>query len=66
MNKEILKGKWNQLKGKATAQWGKLTDNELTETNGDFDKMVGLIQEKYGYEKEKAERQVNDFLDNHR
>ena len=41
MNSDELKGKWNQLKGSAKSQWGKLTDDDLTQVEGDRDKLVG-------------------------
>ena len=53
MNKDILKGKWNQLKGSIKEKWGQLTDDELDQINGDYDQLVGTIQERYGKEKEK-------------
>ena len=65
MNKETLKGQWNQLKGEAKIQWGKLTDDDLDKIDGNFEKIVGKLQEKYGYNKERAEREARDFLDKH-
>jgi uncharacterized protein YjbJ (UPF0337 family) len=62
VNTEQLKGNWNQLKGKAKQQWGKLTDDDLMRVEGNQDELVGRIQERYGIAKEEAERQVNDFL----
>lgn len=61
MNSDELKGKWKQLKGSAKAQWGKLTDDELTEIEGNQDKLVGKIQEKYGVAREEAEEQVKNW-----
>jgi uncharacterized protein YjbJ (UPF0337 family) len=61
MNSDELKGKWNQLKGSAKSQWGKLTDDELTQIEGDRDKLVGKIQEKYGVAREEAEKQVKEW-----
>lgn len=61
MNSDEMKGKWNQLKGSAKSQWGKLTDDDLTQVEGDRDKLVGKIQEKYGIAREEAEKQVNDW-----
>lgn len=62
MNKDIIQGKWNQLKGEVKVQWGKLTDDELNEINGNYDKVVGKLQEKYGYNKDRAEKEANDFF----
>jgi uncharacterized protein YjbJ (UPF0337 family) len=54
MNKDIFKGKWNQVKGEVKKQWGDLTDDELDRIEGSYDKMVGKLQERYGYNKQKA------------
>lgn len=62
MNKDIIKGKWNQIKGEAKSQWGKLTDDELDQIDGNYDKMVGKLQEKYGYQKEQAEKEAERFF----
>jgi len=62
MNKDILKGKWNQIKGSIKKKWGQLTDDELDQINGDYDKLVGKLQERYGKNKEEAEKEVNEYL----
>ena len=62
MNLDQLKGKWEQLKGEAKVQWGKLTDDDLDQIAGSAQKLTGRIQERYGYEKERAEREVDEFL----
>jgi uncharacterized protein YjbJ (UPF0337 family) len=62
MNKDILQGKWNQIKGNLRNRWGKLTDNDLERIHGDMEKFIGVIQERYGYKREQAEREVNQFL----
>jgi len=62
MNKDILSGKWKQLKGQAKMRWGKLTDDELDMMTGKSEELIGKIQEKYGYTREEAEREVQDFI----
>jgi uncharacterized protein YjbJ (UPF0337 family) len=62
MNTEILQGKWHQLKGSAKAQWGKLTDNELDMVDGNAEKLVGLVQERYGYARQRAQEEVDSFF----
>ena len=62
MNADILKGKWKQIQGEAKRWWGDLTDDELTRVEGDQDKLVGLLQERYGYTKEKAEAEIDRRL----
>ena len=61
MNWDRIEGNWKQMTGSVKAQWGELTDNEITEAEGNRDKLVGKIQERYGIAKDEAERQVDDF-----
>ena len=62
MNTDVLQGKWKQLKGEVKRQWGKLTDDELDMIEGNKDKLVGMVQERYGYARDQAAREVDDFL----
>jgi len=62
MNTDILAGKWKQIQGDAKKQWGKLTDDDLLVVEGQKDKLVGLVQERYGYAHEQAEQEVDDFI----
>ena len=64
MNKDTLEGQWKQLRGKVREKWGELTDDELDQIAGKRDQLIGKIQEKYGYTREKAEQEVDDFLEN--
>ncbi len=61
MNKAEISGNWKQLKGKAKEQWGKLTDDDMTVIEGKRDQLVGKIQERYGYAKDQAEKEVSDW-----
>ena len=62
MNTDVMKGKWLQLKGEVRRQWGTLTDDDLDQIEGNSEKMVGKLQERYGWARNDAEREVNDFL----
>ena len=62
MNSDILKGKWTQVKGEVRSKWGKLTDDDLTQIEGETEKMIGKLQERYGYGRERAEKELDDFL----
>jgi uncharacterized protein YjbJ (UPF0337 family) len=58
MNKDQIAGNWEQLKGSVREQWGKLTDDQLTEIKGNRQQLAGKIQEAYGVAKEEAEEQI--------
>ncbi len=59
MNWDQIQGKWTQMKGSVKQQWGKLTDDDLEVIAGSKDKLVGRLQERYGIQKEEAQRQLD-------
>ncbi|MBU7319727.1 CsbD family protein [Paenibacillus oleatilyticus] len=59
MDTNVLKGKWRQLKGEAQKQWGKFTDDDLDVINGEKEKLLGKLQEKYGHTKEAAQEEYD-------
>ena len=59
----ILEGRWKQLKGEAKRMWGKLTDDDLDRSAGNRDKLVGSLQERYGWEKAVAESKFDNWVD---
>lgn len=63
MNRDVLAGKWKQLKGTIKERWGELTDDELDRVAGRYDKLAGLLQERYGWAKDRAERELDQLLD---
>lgn len=66
MNPDVLKGRWNQVKGDIRTKWGKLTDDDLMQIQGDAQKMIGKLQERYGLKREQAEKDLNEFLSQRR
>jgi uncharacterized protein YjbJ (UPF0337 family) len=58
MNKDVFEGKWKQIRGEAKVWWGKLTDDDLDQTAGEFEKFVVVLQERYGYSREQAEEEI--------
>jgi uncharacterized protein YjbJ (UPF0337 family) len=66
MDANILKGKWMQLKGSVREKWGQLTDDDVDRVGGSVERLVGLIQERYGYAKQQAEAEVDSFLARYR
>jgi uncharacterized protein YjbJ (UPF0337 family) len=61
MNDDVLGGMWKQIKGNVKATFGKLTDDDLTEVEGNSEAMLGKLQERYGYTRADAEKAWNDF-----
>ena len=59
---DVIKGKWKELKGEARQQWGKLTDDDWQQVAGEKDKLVGKLQQRYGWSKEEAERNADDYF----
>src|SRR5215831_9340316 len=65
MNQDILAGKWKQMRGELKTWWGKLTDDDFDRIGGQKDKLIGLLQERYGYTREQAEQEVERRLQEH-
>ena len=63
MNNDILKGKWNQFKGEVKKEWGKLTNDDVDMINGEYDKLVGRIQERYGRSREEVREEVDRYFE---
>ena len=61
MNKDIISGMWTQLKGKAQATWGDLTDDDLQVAEGNAEYLAGRLQERYGWAKDRAQDEVRRF-----
>lgn len=62
MNKDILMGRWKEIRGEVKMQWGRLTDDDLTEVAGMEDMLLGMLQKHYGYARDEAERHYLDFM----
>ena len=61
MNWTTMKGQWKEFKGRVKEKWGKLSDDDLDVIGGKKDQLVGKIQQRYGCEKEQAEKEVDEF-----
>jgi uncharacterized protein YjbJ (UPF0337 family) len=63
MNQDIAEGKWKQVKGSMKTWWGKLTDDDVEQISGNWEKLVGKLQEKYGYNRDQAEKECKSRID---
>lgn len=62
MNWEEIRGNWSELKGKLRTQWGKLTDQDIEYIGGARDRLIGALKQRYGYEKERALKEADDWI----
>ena len=62
MNSDIISGNWKEIKGKVTQQWGNITNDDITHMHGTHDELEGLLQKKYGYEKDAAQKEIDNFI----
>ena len=61
MNNDQFKGQWKQFKGELKSKWGDLTDDDLLEAEGDYDKFLGVVQKRYGDKKEELKNWAEDW-----
>ena len=65
MNWDQIQGQWKQFTGNVQTQWGKLTNDDMDVIEGDRERLAGRIQERYGIQKEEAEREIDEWLKRH-
>lgn len=58
MNNDIFAGQWKEMRGSLRSWWGELTDDDFERIGGQKDKLIGVLQEKYGHTRDQAEREV--------
>jgi uncharacterized protein YjbJ (UPF0337 family) len=61
MNRDQVEGNWTEIKGKIKKKWGKLTDDELAQSEGKRDELIGRIQKHYGDTRENIEKQYDEL-----
>ena len=64
MNSDIAEGKWKQLKGQIQEKWGDLTDSDLERAEGNSDRFIGVLQERYGLARDEAKKQFEELKRN--
>jgi len=66
MNKDHFKGYWTQFKGELKKQWGKFTDDDLMQIEGDYDKFNGKLQERYADRKDDVSRWADKWFESYK
>ena len=61
MNQDIIAGNWKQLKGRIQAKWGDLTDDDFQVAQGNSEYLAGKLQERYGWDRDRAQTEVDEF-----
>jgi uncharacterized protein YjbJ (UPF0337 family) len=65
MGQDVFKGQWKQLRGKVKEWWGDLTEDDVQRIDGSQDRLVGALQQRYGYAKDRAlteiQRRIDEF-----
>jgi uncharacterized protein YjbJ (UPF0337 family) len=59
VNNNIFEGQWKKMRGRGRVWWGKLTHDDLEKVGGHYEKLIGLLQEKYGLTQKQAENEFN-------
>lgn len=62
MNADMANARWDEMRGDVQQKWGRLTNSDLDQVQGQLNKLVGLIEDRYGYSPRKAQAEVNRFL----
>lgn len=62
MNSDELQGKWKQLRGSVRQQFGRLTDSDVEMIAGQRDRLIGKLQERYGYLREEAQKKADEWM----
>jgi uncharacterized protein YjbJ (UPF0337 family) len=65
MNKDQFSGSWLQFKGELKKKWGRFTDDDLLEAEGNYDKFLGVVQKRYGDQKEEVTRWADEWYSKH-
>jgi len=61
MNWDRIEGNWKQFTGNVKTQWGKLTDDDIAQINGNREALEGKLQERYGIAKDEVKKQVDTW-----
>jgi uncharacterized protein YjbJ (UPF0337 family) len=62
MNWDRVEGNWKEFRGKVQQKWGKLTDSDLEFVKGKRLELAGRLQQRYGYAKDQADKEIDTWL----
>ena len=59
MNEDVFTGRWKEMRGMLRSWWANLTDDDIDWIGGEKDRLIGLVQQKYGYSRDQAQDEVD-------
>jgi uncharacterized protein YjbJ (UPF0337 family) len=59
VDQQVLKGQWNEVRGKLKEKWGQLTDDDIKAFEGTTDNLIGRIQRRTG----ETRKAIEGFLE---
>jgi len=60
---DVLKGRWQQLKGNVRQRWGELTDDDLTQIDGSREALEGRLRARYGHDEARIRKEVDEWYE---
>jgi uncharacterized protein YjbJ (UPF0337 family) len=57
-----LAGHWEDLRHQLRSWWDRLTEADLAQIGGQRDRLISLLQQRYGYTRERAQQEVDQRL----
>lgn len=61
MNRDTIEGSWREVKGRIQARWGKLTNDEIDQIDGNYEMLCGKLQKAYGMSRDEADKMLKDL-----
>ncbi len=58
-----IQGNWKQIVGGVKQEWGKLTDDDVAQADGQLIALAGKIQDRYGITQAEAHKQIDKWAD---
>ncbi len=58
----LLNDRWEEIRFDIRVNWQRLSIDEIADTKGNPDALIGLLQKKYGYSAHSARNMLNEFL----
>lgn len=58
-----LRNHWNQLQAKLKQKWNALTEDDIQRIKGKSDQLIAQLQERYRFDKAKAEAEFHAFIE---